>query len=151
PVGEGIGRVMLTIGQSERESPAELTEFSIEQDTEMLEPSEVVDLNELVDIDALEMSEVMPETPLPELAAIDEGLGRELLPVAAMVTGRSGAMRKTLLSLYGGTAETEEAVELGLKWLSRQQRSDGSWSLTGPYGDGGSNEIKSAATAMALL
>lgn len=151
PAGEGLGRVLLTIGQSEGDTPGELGEFTIEQNSELLEPSESLELNELVDIDALELSEVMTESTLPELAAVDEGLGRELLPVAPMVSGRSGAMRKTLLGLYGGTGETENAVQLGLKWLSRQQRSDGSWSLTGPYDAGGSNENKPAATAMALL
>lgn len=151
PAGEGLGRVLLTIGQAEGDSRGELTEFAINQDGELLEPTESPELNELVDIDVFEMNEVMSETTLPELAVVDEGIGQELLPVAPMVSGRSGALRKTLLGLYGGTAETEEAVELGLKWLSRQQRSDGSWSLVGPYNDGGSNENKSAATAMAML
>ncbi len=46
---------------------------------------------------------------------------------------------------------TENAVGLGLRWLAKQQRSDGLWSLTGPYPDGASEENVAAATAMALL
>ena len=65
--------------------------------------------------------------------------------------GRTGAMKDSLLRGYGGGQGTENAVEAGLKWLARNQRSDGSWSLVGPYGDGGVTENKPAATAMALL
>ncbi|MCY2985560.1 MAG: terpene cyclase/mutase family protein [Planctomycetota bacterium] len=65
--------------------------------------------------------------------------------------GRTGEMKGALLRKFGGTQGTEDAVEAGLKWLDRNQRSDGSWSLTGPYNDGGVTENRSAATAMALL
>jgi len=65
--------------------------------------------------------------------------------------GRTGPMKDALLRAYGGTQGTEDAVQDGLKWLARNQRSDGSWSLVGPYGDGGVSENKPAATAMALL
>ena len=57
-----------------------------------------------------------------------------------------------LLGKYGGTSQTEAGVENGLAWLAKQQRADGTWSLTGPYSDGsrtGENSV--AATAMALL
>ena len=65
--------------------------------------------------------------------------------------GRAGQMRSALLESYGGTQATEAAVARGLSWLVKQQRSDGSWSLRGPYEDGGVNENIAAATAMALL
>ncbi len=67
------------------------------------------------------------------------------------LAGRTGSMKSTLLAAYGGTKETEDAVELGLKWLARTQRSDGSWSLRGSYSNGGTEESKTAATAMAVL
>jgi squalene cyclase len=70
---------------------------------------------------------------------------------APMFSGRSGVERQRLLELYGGTAETEKAVEQGLHWLSRQQRKDGSWSLKGPHSDGGLRDNRTAATSMALL
>jgi squalene cyclase len=44
--------------------------------------------------------------------------------------------------------ELEQAVERGLQWLAKQQKSDGSWSLSGPYGDGSMGENSAAATAM---
>jgi DNA-binding transcriptional regulator GbsR (MarR family) len=44
-----------------------------------------------------------------------------------------------------------ESVELGLRWLASQQMADGSWSLVGPYSDGGANENRTAATALAIL
>jgi hypothetical protein len=57
-----------------------------------------------------------------------------------------------MLASYGGTAETESAVETALGWLKRNQQSDGSWSLAGPYADGvAGTENPLAATAMALL
>ena len=43
------------------------------------------------------------------------------------------------------------AIDRGAAWLKKQQRRDGSWSLVGPYKDGGSSENQIAATAMALL
>ena len=42
-------------------------------------------------------------------------------------------------------------MQAGLEFLAHQQRSDGSWSLKGPYRDGAYNENAEAATAMALL
>ncbi len=66
--------------------------------------------------------------------------------------GREPGMKKALVGLYGGNRLTEEAVELGLAWLARQQRKDGSWSLKGPYRDGATQEDNpEAATGLALL
>jgi hypothetical protein len=42
-------------------------------------------------------------------------------------------------------------VKEGLRWLVRQQRSKGFWSLQGPYSNGSNAENGQAATAMALL
>ncbi len=71
--------------------------------------------------------------------------------IALALSGRRAGSRQGLLGKYGGTRGTEDAVELGLAWLARQQRSDGSWSLSGPYTDGSRSENTAAATAMALL
>jgi len=59
--------------------------------------------------------------------------------------------RRTLVQAYGGNATTEQAVAEALEWLKRNQRRDGSWSMTGPYNNAGSIENPVAATAMALL
>ena len=73
-------------------------------------------------------------------------------PVVGMaLKGREAGMKKALLDAYGGTATTEAAVQSGLEWLARNQQSDGSWSLSGPYSGGAFEDNRPAATAMALL
>lgn len=52
----------------------------------------------------------------------------------------------------GGKPGTgREAIARALRWLARQQQGDGSWSLNGPYPDGGSIRTETGATALALL
>jgi len=72
--------------------------------------------------------------------------------IGIALTGREKGAKEALLGAYGGTATTEGAVQLGLAWLAKQQDvRTGLWSLAGPYADGGGQENKLAATAMALL
>lgn len=71
--------------------------------------------------------------------------------VGLALTGREKGLKKALLAAYGGNATTEAAVHRALLWLQRNQRRDGSWSLVGPYQNGGQGENQIAATAMALL
>ena len=75
------------------------------------------------------------------------------IEMSDMLTGRTDpGLKNDLLSKYGGNKLTEEAVEAGLEWLTKQQDKDGSWSLRGPYSDGiASIDNKPAATALALL
>jgi hypothetical protein len=87
-------------------------------------------------------------TEQPRMSSLSGQLGSAL---QRGVAGRSSGMKSSLLRAFGGTNDTEAAVELGLKWLVKQQKSDGSWSLIGPYSDGGVSENRAAATAMALL
>lgn len=71
--------------------------------------------------------------------------------IGLALTGREVGAKKALLGAYGGTATTEESVKLGLQWLKRNQRADGTWSLQGPYSNGATTENVTSATAMALL
>lgn len=71
--------------------------------------------------------------------------------IGLALTGRQEGSKKSLLAAYGGTATTEAAVREGLLWLKKQQKEDGTWSLRGPYLNGGYAENRVAATAMALL
>ncbi|NUQ64924.1 MAG: squalene--hopene cyclase [Pirellulales bacterium] len=73
--------------------------------------------------------------------------------VGIALQGREAGMKRALLAAYGGNATTDGAVQLGLEWLAKNQRRNGSWSLVGPYSTGAAegNENESAATAMALL
>lgn len=64
----------------------------------------------------------------------------------------SSAARGQLVASGGGTAGSENAVDAGLKWLARQQRSDGSWSFHhGPDNPGSLKSCENGATAFALL
>jgi len=75
------------------------------------------------------------------------GTGGELGAVAATgFVGRSGATKSQLLRAGGGNEASERAVALGLAWLSRQQKPNGSWVF-----DGNSSGDTIAATGMALL
>jgi hypothetical protein len=71
--------------------------------------------------------------------------------IGLALTGREEGSKKSLLAAYGGTATTEAAVRDGLLWLKKHQKEDGTWSLMGPYSNGGYAENRVAATAMALL
>lgn len=73
------------------------------------------------------------------------------LNIGLALDGRKEGSKKALLGAYGGTALTEAAVQSGLEWLSKVQRKNGSWSLTGPYSNGAADDNPPAATAMALL
>ncbi len=78
------------------------------------------------------------------------GINPKGMPLAGTFFGRSGATREKSLREGGGTKESEAAVARGLKWLVRQQATDGHWELDGDFPDqGGKNDI--AGTAFGLL
>ena len=91
----------------------------------------------------------------PDLQPRPDGyLASDRLPsvsIGLALSGREAGMKRALLAKYGGTALTKAAVARALEWLKRNQRRDGTWSLTGPYANGGRNENKTSATAMALI
>ena len=95
--------------------------------------------------------------PMPDLPDVAEGTAAADRPrvapaVGMLLAGRDAGRKKVLLGAAGGSDETERAVALALDWLKKQQSpKDGLWSLKGPYDDGGSQENRLAATAMALL
>jgi hypothetical protein len=60
---------------------------------------------------------------------------------------RTGATKKRLLKEFGGSEESEEAVMLGLAWLTQAQKPDGHWAYeAGPHAND-----HAAATGMAVL
>jgi len=91
------------------------------------------------------------ETLIGDSMSTESQLAVATPKIESSLSGRSGDLKSTLLAAYGGTEGTEQAVADGLAWLARQQRSDGAWSLRGPYTNGGFSENKPAATAMALI
>jgi hypothetical protein len=46
--------------------------------------------------------------------------------------GRAAFGKQAAIQKYGGTAESERAVNAGLRWLRKIQQSDGSWSFGAP-------------------
>ncbi len=77
--------------------------------------------------------------------------------IAESLSMRTGDARREAARTLGGSPESEEAVELGLVWLARNQYPDGHWSLDDFPGDPtadigqGSFRADSAATGLALL
>jgi hypothetical protein len=68
--------------------------------------------------------------------------------------GRSEAGRRAAVKKFGGTVESENSVDLGLKWLQKIQLTDGSWSFgdvgeSGSPGQMGTTDV--GATSLALL
>ncbi|MGL6225543.1 MAG: prenyltransferase/squalene oxidase repeat-containing protein [Thermoguttaceae bacterium] len=84
----------------------------------------------------------------------DSSAERAEEPIAYSFENREPGNRETALADGGGDALTEEVVVRGLRWLQKNQNTNGFWSLKGPYADGIKgleNENRPAATALALL
>jgi hypothetical protein len=56
-----------------------------------------------------------------------------------------------MLAKYGGTKQSERAVQSALIWLASKQEKNGSWRMNGPWADSGRWEHRAFATGMALL
>ncbi len=145
PLSEKIGTsISLLVGMSDAQDIGEeISVIELPADSAELESSQA-----LASTPDLALTEIAVPNFSPSITKADL-----VIPISLSngLRGRTGPMKDALLRAYGGTGGTEDAVEAGLKWLAKNQRSDGSWSLIGPYNDGGVTENKSAATAMALL
>ncbi len=150
PVGQGISRVMLEVGESDRASGVELTEFAIETDESLSDDSDAME-DAPVEVDIPMIFDAVEPIDLIQPEPVETGTGPPVIDAAPMFSGRSGSKKEALLAMYGGTSETQDAVALGLAWLKRNQEKAGSWSMRGPYSDGSASENRVAATAMALL
>jgi hypothetical protein len=150
PAGKGLTNVMLTVGESSRETPAELTEFAIDSAEAPEEQAEAVE-DAPVELDMSKIFETAEIEPIEEVQ-VDVGAGPQIASAKPMFGGRSGSMKQALMAMYGGTPETENAVARGLAWLKRnQEKRTGGWSMRGPYSDPSFSENRVAATAMAVL
>jgi hypothetical protein len=108
-----------------------------------LEPA----LPEIERLDKQPVDAVVTENPLgvPGLTPDDFPPGGQVPPTSSF-PGRTGATKSKLIREGGGNAASERAVALGLAWIARQQKADGSWEF-----DRGSKNNKPAATGFALL
>jgi hypothetical protein len=155
PTGRFVsGPLTLILGG---ESAAGLAEFELMGPTdiqsETLDTSDLPELAEVTPSEVLsvDLAQLIPKSPPVVTSDITtQALVNLPFGLANGLSGRTGRNKQAFLERNGGSTATEEAVELGLRWLAKQQKSDGSWSLVGPYSDGAVNENTTAATAMAL-
>ena len=152
PVGKNIGKVVLEFGNAQRKEEVELAEFEVVAEQPVEEASDELAEAE-IDINFETVFDVPTDSDFDtsQITPVEFGSGPAIEISKPMFGGRRGAMKKVLLAMYGGTPQTQEAVELGLQWVVKQQKRDGSWSMRGPYSDGAFGENNCAATAMALL
>jgi hypothetical protein len=145
PLSERIrSSISVLAGMSDKQDMGEeMFATEIQSDSEVLEVSDTLSASQELSLTELSVPDFKPSLSGSDL----------LIPNSFSngLRGRTGPMKDALLRAYGGTQGTEDAVQAGLKWLARNQRSDGSWSLIGPYSEGGVSENKPAATAMAML
>ena len=134
---------------------------SSELGEQLLDVDSTLPIGEITDEELALTPDTLPEVqdPFAKSSALEVALdGAAPIPdltsstITVALAGREEGNKKLLLGKYGGNGDTEEAVALGLKWLARQQRKDGTWSLKGPYRDGVlDRDVPESATAMALL
>ena len=106
--------------------------------------------SDTLDLNTAEISESFEPALMKIEASTPTPINPSNRPEFAL-SGRGQQNRVGLLKRFGGTPVTENAVELGLKWLARNQKRDGSWSLKGPYRSLVAEENSMAATGLALL
>lgn len=123
-------------------------------DSVSIESMEPVETDPALAFDAREVDNPLASSAMPQfkLELFDAASEMATPAIGMALSGREPGAKKAMLAAYGGTSETENSVESALEWLKRNQKSDGTWSLAGPYADGvAGTENALAATAMALL
>jgi hypothetical protein len=154
PVGEGIRRVVLEFGEAEETESVDLQEFALESsDSNFEEDQAELEMETPIEMDVetlIESVAIADAIEPVEFEPVELGSSSTEIEFKPMFSGRTGAT-KAMMVAKDGSPETVAAVELGLKWLARQQHKNGSWSMKGPYDDGSYQENRTAATAMALL
>ncbi len=127
----------------EQEQIEELDE-EIDFETEPIEPPEPIEIDFVPD-NSMNIDSPLPPSPnvevSPSPADIDTVATIKSPVVMRGIFGsRTGGARGAALRAYGGGGLTEGAVIRALRWLKKEQASDGSWPSTKP-----------AMTALALL
>jgi hypothetical protein len=149
-------------GDTEQVDPREIVKFDIpipEKDQPKNEEQRRAMI--LADQEARELR-LNPEArppQLPELARVREAVASMGDPTRTFAA-RDPRLRVEVVTREGGTTLTEAAVARGLRWMSKHQNADGSWSLNafhrggdcnGRCGGGGSLRSDPAGTALVLL
>lgn len=84
--------------------------------------------------------------------SVGDGVGVSPVDVRNSLGSRNPRMRGSVEGAAAGT-DADNAIKMGLLWLSRQQENDGHWELHQGYPDHGFSTIRTdtGATALALL
>lgn len=133
---------------------------------------EILEESELVEEVAPDFSEAIDTPVMLESADFGEILGADFsvesdslteisnFDSLSEVSSRSESSKQDLLKKYGGSAASEEAVALALKWIIAHQLDDGGWSFDHRIGPGNHRtspdpgqlaDARNGATAIALL
>ncbi|MBN9118401.1 MAG: hypothetical protein J0I06_04430 [Planctomycetes bacterium] len=91
-------------------------------------------------------SDPLPVAPMPRPVGLPAGTSASISAPLSSFSGRTEIIRTKLMREYGANADSERAVALGLAWLARQQKQDGSWEF-----DAGDKDDRAAATGLVLL
>ncbi|WP_246112370.1 prenyltransferase/squalene oxidase repeat-containing protein [Allorhodopirellula solitaria] len=151
PVTSGLRTMVLELGEATESESVDLKEYTLESSDSDVQQEDADQVTEdPVEMDVESLIESIDIAEPTEMVPVELGETSSEMVVKPMFGGRRGAMKAALLAM-DGSPQTSQAVELGLKWLARQQRKDGAWSLRGPYDDGSYQENTTAATAMAML
>lgn len=107
------------------------------------------------------VNKVVSTLDRPPAKATAVSLAADSVGLRSMFTLRQGDTRKQYIELFGGTEESEKAVNRGLVWIAQHQNEDGAWSLNRfhencqgkhPVCSGHGSEVSNtAATGLALL
>ncbi len=113
---------------------------------------EVTDADRMLDTlsDNLMTERILPSAAIGQLS---------LAQMSSSLNGRTGVGKSEMLERYGGTAASEKAVAMALKWLAEHQASDGGWTFSHTHvcrnrqcpDQGDMQEARNGATALALL
>ena len=127
-------------------------------DSEVQEEVEEVVIEEPVAVEVEELFET--GDVFFEESSFEEGVSISQSDSSSETNARADGNRERLLKKYGGSAASEEAVGLALKWIAAHQLPDGGWNLDHRIGPGNHRtspdpgdlaDARNAATALALL
>ena len=167
-------RVALEAGDSDGTAIEEIESVNFE-DMEsidsVLDASDSAEMAEPEISESVEEPESLADLPMAdfgtELAGEESNFADDIFDNVSLTgnetSGRSEAGRRAQVRKYGGTAASENAVELALEWIARHQLPDGGWNLDHTVGPkngkiardkndpGRSVAARNGATALALL
>ncbi|MEZ6123563.1 MAG: prenyltransferase/squalene oxidase repeat-containing protein [Planctomycetaceae bacterium] len=158
PVGDSMFLMNLVVTRTERPEEVQLIEVENVSQPESLQSSKL-DRNLKQLLSNLDLGEESQQYDSPEdrLVAVDlEPTDAEMEQLFRQgdFGGRSQAGKRAAVKKYGGTADSERAVSLGLEWLKKLQQPDGAWRFrqVGEGAEAGTfRNTEVGATSLALL